>query len=125
MIYTSHFRSGLLRLFPTKKRVGISRGLPRNWRGRWAEELAPTRAMLRLYDQQGDAAFDREYGAQLAGLDARAVAADYEGCVLLCWEHDPRNCHRSQTAAWLRSAGVEVKELAPEDVAALQPSLGL
>ena len=33
---------------------------------------------------------------------------------LCCWESNPKDCHRSRIAEWLRTKGYEVKEFVDE-----------
>jgi hypothetical protein len=63
--------------------------------------------MLKL----GAAEFREAYDALLAGLDPDEVAAGVgDGSVMLCWESDPRACHRAIVAEYLRRASYAVEE---------------
>ena len=110
MIFTSNFKiAGHL-----PQAVAISRGLPRGWRGRVYRPLAPSWALVKIYDSQQ---FIRLYRTQvLDRLDAGQVLRDLGGddVVLLCWEPPGEFCHRQVVAAWLKAQlGVVVEELNP------------
>lgn len=106
MIYTSCFaRSGKLH-----QAVAIARGVPRWFRGRIYDQLRPTREMLALDTD----AYKVAYEELLAGLDPHEIAtAIGDGSVMLCWERDPANCHRTMAARYLLAAGYDVEELTP------------
>lgn len=97
-------------------RVGISRGTPRGAPAgyRMYRRIAPTREMLALPPGE----FEPAYQALLDELDAaevwseiHALAAPHQP-IILCFEADRRDCHRSQVAAWLeRELGQVVDEL--------------
>ena len=108
MIYTSYYASPALRSLPKSRQVAISVGTPKGWTGRKEGKLAPTWAMVRM---SMDEDYKSAYAAILARLNPKEIAAGMDGCVLLCWERDPKECHRSLVADWLRAAGAEVAEL--------------
>jgi uncharacterized protein (DUF488 family) len=62
----------------------------------------------------------RLYDDILAKLKPDEVGKELDGCVLLCWEKNPAECHRSYVAKWLRNAGFEVEELTVKKVAQLK-----
>ena len=107
MIFTSYFRSPVLKSNPQLKRVAISIGVPPGWKGERCLELAPTRAMLKM----ASAEYYRLYDDILAKLDAREIGRRFDGCVLICWEKNPAECHRSYVVKWLNNAGFEAQEL--------------
>ena len=107
MIYTSYFRSPLLRGWPQENLVAISIGLPAHWNGRWCKALAPTRAMISMEAER----YDPLYAQILAEQDPLDICRRFDGCVLLCWERQKESCHRWKVAQWLQAAGVEVAEL--------------
>ncbi len=87
--------------------VAISVGVPPWFRGRHYPALAPDRAWLKLSPEE----YTPLYQARLAALDAHQVAADLEGCVLLCWEKPGEFCHRRLVAEWIeRETGIVVEE---------------
>lgn len=103
MIFTSDFQRGAGR----PNAIAICQRLHQYKGMRTCEALRPASEMLRL----GGDAFRAAYRAQLAALDPHAIAREIgDGAVLLCWERDPADCHRSLVAAWLRAAGYEVRE---------------
>jgi hypothetical protein len=124
-IYTSHWRSPLLRDADAQV-VGISRGTPRGnpgFRYRLARELAPSRAAFALEDRE---AFEEAYTRQLEEIGPRAILERLEALsrgrptILLCWERlldSGEWCHRRMLADYLRErAGIEVPEVAPGDL---------
>jgi hypothetical protein len=119
-LYTSHWRNrDLVDLDATI--IGISRGKPRRtaFLYRVMRELEPSNE---VWNAPADDWRDL-YGAQLEAIGAEAILAriaDLSGgkpAVLLCWEPDGADCHRSLVAGYLeREAGVEVPELKPGDL---------
>jgi len=107
MIYTSYFKNPLLQKVPSAYKVAISVGVPWGWKGRRFLELAPTRAMLKM----DDAGYRRLYAQILAKLDPKDIGDCFENCILLCWERDPKACHRSYVSEWLGKAGIKAEEL--------------
>jgi hypothetical protein len=48
----------------------------------------------------------------LSKLDPKQVAAELDGCILLCYEKDSTFCHRRIVAEWLEAAlGIKVPEM--------------
>lgn len=98
--------------FPSASKVADSRGKPSGWTGRSYDRLAPTWAMLKM----SDAEYDEAYEGILSGNDPVAFAEwltggdDAKDVAILCWEKDPRDCHRTQVADWMRAAGIAVEE---------------
>lgn len=75
--------------------VAIAIGVPAWYKGRRELRLAPTRAMLKMRDEE----YDAQYDAILAGLDPHEIAAALgENAVLLCWEPPGQKCHRRRRA---------------------------
>ncbi len=109
MIWTSNF--GRVRLILSRGLVPVStaRYAPDFYIGRVYMPLAPSKANFHL---TGDA-FDAAYLAQLAALDPQKVVDGLgENAVLLCWEADAKDCHRSLIARWLKDTlGLDVPEL--------------
>jgi len=102
-------------------KVSISRGQPKwpvGFRYRRATLLAPSRETFALRD---DAAFEASYLAGLEEIGVERIAdlltkiGAEEGCralVLLCFEMDPADCHRSAFARWWAArTGQVIKEL--------------
>jgi len=101
--------SHLKMITPPARPVAISVGLPRWYRGDARQEMAPTRAMLKLSHEE----YEPRMRAILAALDPAQVygwlGAD---AVLLCWEKPFLRCHRRLVAEWLEDAlGLEIPEL--------------
>ena len=90
--------------------VAISRGVPRFYKGRRYNALAPPDWLLKAKDP---GLFDQEYRKQLAALDARQVAEELgPNTILLCWESFNVRCHRRLVAEWLEEKlGIVVPEL--------------
>jgi hypothetical protein len=111
MIFTSNFKTaGHL-----CQAVAISRGIPRGWQGRVYRPLAPSWALVKIFDQTQ---FIRLYKAQvLDRLNAGEVLRDLGGddFVMLCWEAPGEFCHRRVVAAWLeKELDLKVEELNPK-----------
>ena len=89
--------------------VAISRGIPYWYRGRVMQELAPTRAMLALPNDE----FEAQMRARLDALNPQEIAEKLgPNAVLLCWEKPFDRCHRRMVAEWLEEAlGIEIPEL--------------
>jgi hypothetical protein len=89
--------------------VAISVGIPRWYRGRREIRLAPTRAMLKMSQEE----YDRLFRAKLKELDPKELfdAVGNNG-VMLCWEKPGESCHRRLVAEWMESnLGIEITEL--------------
>lgn len=57
-----------------------------------------------------------EFNKILSKLDPQAVANELgDGAIMLCYESPNAFCHRHLVAEWMRGAGIDVKELLPED----------
>jgi hypothetical protein len=90
--------------------VGISRGIPRWFKGRRELRLAPSWAMLQ---QMTKAEYDDHFARLLAKLDPRELYDSLgANAVLLCWEAPGVRCHRRRAAEWFEeSLGVKVPEV--------------
>jgi len=113
--------------------VRISKGVPKFWpaaeRFPAVEELMPPGWVL---GERDDAKALRGYRGALdrigidrilARLDAIAAERDGASLALVCFEADPRACHRSWAAAWLREqTGVAVPEVGHPTPAAKTPT---
>jgi uncharacterized protein YeaO (DUF488 family) len=87
---------------------------PFYFKGTRYKALAPTLKLLHDYKMQDITWEDYkiEYNKQLEKLDAKQVAKELDGKVLLCYEKDRNNCHRSFVAEWLeKNADVICEEL--------------
>jgi len=91
--------------------VAISVGVPRWFRGRRFEALAPTRDMLKMPPGE----YDLRFAEILSKLDPQKVWDELgEDAILLCWEKPGDPCHRRTVAAWFEEhLGKEVPELDP------------
>lgn len=107
MIYTSYFKFPGLVKIETQRKVAISIGVPPAWKGRRYLELAPTRAMLKMSISQ----YYKLYDTILSKLDPFKVGQELEGKILICWEKNPLECHRSYVGQWLNKAGFKCEEL--------------
>lgn len=89
--------------------VAISIGIPGWYRRDRELRLAPTRAMLKMSNDQYDPRYDR----QLRSLNPRELYESLgENAVLLCWEAPGIDCHRRNVAEWFEfHLGVVVPEL--------------
>lgn len=117
-IYTSYW--SMVRSLAKAKvePVSVSRGKPKGWAGRSFDCLAPTWQMLKMSDED----YDMAYADILANNNPHEFVRELqtglrEGCeavALLCWEKDPKDCHRSMIARWLTANGYEVEEFDPK-----------
>jgi len=106
MIQTSYF--GRAASFPNA--VAISQGIPKWYNGARYKPLAPSWEIIHLKDHE--LYRKRYYEEVLSKLDPKQVAADLEGCILLCHEKDSTFCHRRIVAEWLEAAlGIKVPEM--------------
>ena len=80
--------------------------------------LAPTWDMV-LGVKNGTMTQDEytvEFKKILAKLDPQDVANELgDGAIMLCYESPNDFCHRHIVAEWMRNAGIDVRELLPED----------
>ena len=121
MIYTSYFNCKLLKEIPLDKQIAISIGIRGWYHGKRELRLAPTRAMLKMSRVD----YYANYDIILAKVDPAEIAKLYDGCVLICWEKDPQECHRHYVAEWLQKAGYEVQELTAGSVTTAQQMFSL
>jgi hypothetical protein len=106
MIQTSYF--GRAAALPNA--VAISQGIPKWYNGARYKSLAPSWDTIHLKDPE--LYKKRYYQEVLSKLDPERVAADLEGCILLCHEKDSTFCHRRIVAEWLEAAlGIKVPEM--------------
>lgn len=123
MLYTGHHA----RKYKGMERVSISAYDPRGSKvDRRLGALAPTRPMLRMpkkeYDQKMAAILEK---ADSEGVIEKLLAdAEVQDIVLLCWERDPRECHRKQVAEFIKARyGTEVTEAGVAAPLPAQPTL--
>lgn len=93
------------------KAVGISVGLPKGYRGRTYQKLAPTRQMLKI---QSEETYTEMFTTHiLSRLNPEQVAQELgDGSIMLCWEKPGEFCHRRLVAEWMENAlGIVVPEL--------------
>lgn len=88
--------------------VSISVGSPKSYLGRHIRGLKPTWFMVK--NLTGDA-YKQLYLQKLERNREMILASLEEGMILLCWEKNPAECHRSIAAEWLIEQGLEVEEL--------------
>lgn len=116
MFQTSYFaRAGTM---PTA--ISIARSSPSFYIGAFYRPLRPPQDLLEAFKAGGMT--PDEYTARytteiLDRLDPAAVAREIvilvgPDAVLLCWEKPGKFCHRHIVAAWLRSHGIDVEEMA-------------
>lgn len=66
----------------------------------WAPDLAPPWAVINKYKQSGNrAVFKQEYLEYLSTVPKKMLPTC--DVVLVCYEKDPMQCHRSILAEWL------------------------
>ncbi|HOX87719.1 MAG TPA: hypothetical protein PLY04_17185 [bacterium] len=105
MIYTSY----LAKAGKNPKAVMITRTVPNYFKGLRCIALAPPKHLFGLNDP--DLFTERYREEVLSKLDAKEIAAQFEGMILTCYEGPGKFCHRQVVAQWLREeAGVEVQE---------------
>lgn len=99
-IYTSYF-GGLAALRASNiEPIAISRGLPKWFKGRKMQQLAPTYPMLKM--SQAD--YDVSFAGILDRLDVESCwRAIPDKSALLCWEIPGERCHRRAVAEWLEN----------------------
>lgn len=119
-LFVSRWQNRALETAPVVA-VGISRGAPRfrvGYRYRRLPDLYPDGWMLSIED---DERFNEVYRAKLDRIGVDRIAAqlarisDEEGgkpLVLLCYEADPAECHRSVFSSWwAEQTGQELPEM--------------
>jgi hypothetical protein len=94
------------------KAVAISRGLPRWYKGRTFEPLAPTREMLSMNEED----FFKAYTERISQLNLKEVVRELgDDAVLLCWEGFNVRCHRRLVAEIFEQAfGIVIPEVGHE-----------
>lgn len=108
MIYTSYYGNAKKLAENGIEIVSVSRGKPKGFTGRSLDCLAPTWAMLKMSDED----YDREYEKILTRNNADSIVSFLGSgdVALCCWESNPKDCHRSRIAEWLKAKGYDVKE---------------
>lgn len=117
MIYTSYF-ANLKNIPDTITPVAICAKVPKWFTGICYRALAPSYDILMNYKNSGDFDnyTDRYRNEILSTLDPESVVkklmylSGNEDIVLLCYEKDFSQCHRSLVSKWLVSYGFECKE---------------
>ena len=106
MIQTSYFA----RAANLPNSVAISQGIPDWYKGSRYQLLAPSWDIIHIKDPE---LYKKRYCQEvLSKLDPKQVAADLDGCILLCHEKDSTHCHRRIVAEWLEAAlGIKVPEM--------------
>lgn len=107
MIQTSYYANPALKNLNGEIRlIGISRGVPRWFKGEKFMPLAPTWAMVKMQDM---AEYTRLYKNNiLAPLDPFEIYKKLDNSILLCWEKPGEFCHRRLVAEWLENATGEL-----------------
>lgn len=60
--------------------------------------------------------YTEAYNKILSKLNPQAVANELgDGAIMLCYESPNDFCHRHLVSEWMRKAGIDVRELLPED----------
>jgi len=118
-IYTSYFAK-VERI--TRKdivTIGIAINPPDFYTGNNYRPLAPSHDLVTKFNnrQISRATYDKHYNTQLGNLDPNAVLYDLHkisggrDITLLCYEKDPKDCHRSNVSHWLnKTLNLEVEE---------------
>lgn len=117
-IFTSYF-SKVGQLPKSVVPISISIWPPKGWAGAQFRALAPTKEILLAYKQNGDwGAYVEKYNRDvLSKLNPHDVVAQLEqitggrNAVLVCFEREPVQCHRTLVANWLKAAGYPVAEV--------------
>ena len=106
MIQTSYFA----RAANLPNSVAISQGIPDWYKGSRYQLLAPSWDIIHIKDPE---LYKKRYCQEvLSKLDPKQVAADLDGCILLCHEKDSTHCHRRIVAEWLEGGlGIKVPEM--------------
>lgn len=119
MIWTCYF-SGLGDR--AGRAVSVCRQQPPKFRLPVADELCPPFGMYWkfLRGRMSDRRFAQLYMQRFGILDPRAVAAKYDGMILVAWEGyldkektKPKFSHRHLIAEWLRNNGFSCEEIPP------------
>ena len=119
MIHTCYF-SGLGDR--ASRAVSVCWQQPPGFRLPVAEELCPPFGMYwkKLRNRMSDRKFAQLYRQRFGVLDPCAIAAKYDGMILVAWEGyldkektKPKFSHRHLIAEWLRQHGFECEELPP------------
>lgn len=93
--------------------VSIARGNPKGYKGKAYKFLAPSWELVKVKDFN---VYRERYKREvLSHLNAEEVYKTLgDDAILLCWEDDPKDCHRSIVAEWFEEKlGVNVKEYEP------------
>lgn len=107
-LYTSNFAKS----WNNPSAWAISQGIPKGYKGKRFEALAPPWALVR-----GQYISHNEYKTIyqekiLNNLDPHKVVKILgDGAIMLCWESADKFCHRFIVADWLRVAGYYVDEI--------------
>lgn len=107
MIYTSNYAK--TRSIDSSLLVGISRGMPKTFKGKQVIELAPaTWEMIKMGNWEK---FVPLFNAQLDKLNVHKYAQLLDGKYLLCWENlEEKTCHRTLVREWFIRNGYECEE---------------
>ena len=116
LIYTSYFAN--YRKIPNDTiKIAICLYPPKGWTGYKYLELSPSADMLSLAKSGNWSEFIKMYRSKLDCLEADEVVEnlyDISGnsdIVLLCYEKNPSECHRSLVREWLINSGHSCMEI--------------
>lgn len=108
-LYTSYFAK-----YKGPNALAVTRWEPNWWAGGTFTEIAPTAEILQAL-KRGDISFPifrdlylKELEAMKAEVLCKCIPED---TVMLCYEKDPNQCHRSVLAEYLNARGYDVREL--------------
>lgn len=110
-VYTSYYARACI-IVPDRRLVGISIGIPNNFKGTIYRDLNPSQALLIGY-KSGNIS-DEEYeeiymNETLSRLNPLKVYRDLAGKVALCYCAKGKFCHRILMLNWLeKSLGSEI-----------------
>ncbi len=89
--------------------VGISRGIPKHFKGRVCWELAPHSYMLKYNEADFLQAYREKILSKLTPRDVVEIVG--ANAILCCWEPFNVRCHRRLVAEWIEQAsGVVIPE---------------
>lgn len=114
MIYTSYYAN--LRNLDMDRCIGISNSMPRHIHLPTYPKLFPPYSILHKWRTKEISWKEFSigyYNSILRFLDPEYIEAALYDKILLCWERNQEECHRSLVRKWLNYHGFQCEEITP------------
>lgn len=109
MIYTSYYNYIKNKNIKNEDLISISRTAPKWFKGSYMYALAPSYELIKL--NLSKSKYEKIYiKDNLKKIDIKSIAKSLQNKILLCWESEFEQCHRSILVEYLLKNGIEASE---------------